>query len=199
MKFTEYLNESNSSSTKVQPRDVGELRIIILDTVKEKGLDCDLNFIDTSKITDMSLLFKRSELQGFNGDISKWNTSNVKNMECMFMNSYFNGDISKWDTSKVETMESMFADSHFKGDISSWDVSKVEDMNSMFEGSDFNGDISRWTPKKLRYADRMFTKSKFNRDLSKWRLSKKIFGTIVEDMFKFSPLEDKEEFWPKKV
>lgn len=170
-----------------------------MDTVKEKGLDCDLNFIDTSRITDMSLLFKHPRLQGFNGDISKWDVSHVKNMECMFMNSYFNGDISKWDTSNVETMESMFAYSHFKSDISKWDVSNVEDMNFMFEGSDFNGDISRWTPKKLRYADRMFTKSKFNKDLSKWRLPKKILGTIVKDMFKFSPLEDKEEFWPKKV
>ena len=96
-------------------------------------------------------------------------------------------------------MSSMFYDSKFYGDISKWDVSNVETMRSMFEDSVFNRDISRWTPRKLRYADNMFTKSKFNRDLSKWRLSKKIFGTIVEDMFKFSPLEDKEEFWPEKV
>ena len=39
MKFTEYLrlNESESSSTKVQPKDLGELRQIITDTVKEKA------------------------------------------------------------------------------------------------------------------------------------------------------------------
>lgn len=34
----------------------------------------DLNFIDTSLIKDMSRLFKNSE---FNGDISKWDVSNV--------------------------------------------------------------------------------------------------------------------------
>ena len=174
MKFTEYLRLNESEST-VQPKDLGELRQIITDTVKEKGLDCDLNFIDTSKITDMTLLFNAQKLQGFNGDISKWDVSNVENMECMFANSKFNQDISKWDVSSVET------------------------MRSMFEDSVFNRDISRWTPRKLRYTDNMFTKSKFSKDLSKWQLSKKIFGTIVEDMFKFSPLEDKEEFWPKKV
>ena len=198
MKFTEYLRLNESEST-VQPKDLGELRQIITDTVKEKGLDCDLNFIDTSKITDMTLLFNAQKLQGFNGDISKWDVSNVKSMECMFMNSYFNGDISKWDVSNVENMECMFANSKFNQDISKWDVSSVETMRSMFEDSVFNRDISRWTPRKLRYADNMFTKSKFSRDLSKWKLSKKIFGTIVEDMFKFSPLEDKEEFWPEKV
>lgn len=150
MKFTEYLectrhylHESNSFSTKVQPKDLGELRQIITDTVKEKGLDCDLNFIDTSKITDMTFLFNAQKLQGFNGDISQWDVSNVKSMECMFMNSYFNGDISKWDTSKVETMESMFMNSYFNGDISEWDVSNVEYMESMFDSSKFNGDISR--------------------------------------------------------
>ena len=198
MKFTEYLRLNESEST-VQPKNLGELRQIITDTVKEKGLDCDLNFIDTSKITDMTLLFNAQKLQGFNGDISKWDVSNVKSMECMFMNSYFNGDISKWDVSNAENMECMFANSKFNQDISRWDVSNVETMRSMFEDSKFNSDISRWTPRKLRYADNMFAKSKFNRDLSKWRLSKKIFGTIVEDMFKFSPLEDKEEFWPEKV
>ena len=133
---------------KVQPKNKNELIKIIEDTIKKEGFDCDLNFIDTCCIKDMSYLFSGSK---------------------------------------------------FNGDISGWDVSNVETMRSMFEDSVFNRDISRWTPRKLRYADNMFTKSKFNRDLSKWRLSKKIFGTIVEDMFKFSPLEDKEEFWPEKV
>ena len=132
MRFTEYLRLNESEST-VQPKNLGELRQIITDTVKEKGLDCDLNFIDTSKITDMTLLFNAQKLQGFNGDISKWDVSNVKSMECMFMNSYFNGDISKWDTSKVENMECMFANSKFNGDISKWDVSSVENMTDVFD------------------------------------------------------------------
>jgi surface protein len=41
---------------------------------------------------------------GFNGDISKWNVSNVKNMNGMFYSCDFNKDISKWNVSKVEDM-----------------------------------------------------------------------------------------------
>ena len=46
-------------------------------------------------------------------------------MGSMFKNSVFNGDISKWDVSNVESMNQMFYKSEFNGDISNWDVSKV--------------------------------------------------------------------------
>ena len=55
------------------------------------GFNCDLNWIDTSKVTNMDSMFIGSE---FNGDISKWDVSNVTNMDRMFMDSEFNGDIS---------------------------------------------------------------------------------------------------------
>ena len=37
----------------------------------------------------------------FNGDIFKWNVSNVKNMKYMFEFSIFNNDISNWNVSNV--------------------------------------------------------------------------------------------------
>ena len=116
----------------VKPKTRKELLSIINETIKKEGDNCDLNFIDTSAITDMSSLFNNSK---FNGDISKWNTSNVTNMYGMFMFSKFNGDISKWNTSRVENMESMFEGSEFNGDISKWNTSNVIDMNSMFYNS----------------------------------------------------------------
>lgn len=76
----------------VQPKTKKELEDIIKKTIEEKGDSCDLNFIDTSLITDMSELLLRSS---FNGNISKWNTSNVQDMSDMFCGSRFDGDISK--------------------------------------------------------------------------------------------------------
>ena len=52
LSFREYLREADGD--KVQPKNKTELREIVEKTIKEKGLNCDLNFIDTSKITDMS-------------------------------------------------------------------------------------------------------------------------------------------------
>ena len=128
MKFTEYLRLTESAGT-VQPKNLEELKKIIENTIKEKGPNCDLNFIDTSKIKDMRRVFRGSS---FNGDISKWDVSNVGDMFGMFQESELDGDISKWDTSKVEDMSFMFYKSKFNGDISKWNVSKVEDIKDMF-------------------------------------------------------------------
>ena len=115
MNFKYFLNEA--SKTAVQPKTKDELKKIIEDTIKEQGFKCDLNFIDTSKITDMSFLFYDTK---FNGDISKWNVSNVKDMEGMFCRSDFNGDISKWDVSNVKKMRDMFAESPLEGNEPDW-------------------------------------------------------------------------------
>ena len=94
----------------VQPQTKDELAAIIYKTCQEKGWDCDLNFIDTSKITDMSFLFLDDAkggygLEHFNGDISKWNTSNVTDMEGMFWGAdSFNQNINNWDVSNVTDM-----------------------------------------------------------------------------------------------
>ena len=107
----------NIDAEIVTPKNKKELIKIINDTIKKKGNDCNLNFINTSKITDMSGLFQSTN---FNGDISEWDVSKVVNMSLMFRRSDFNGDISKWNVSKVENMMYMFADSPFNGDISKW-------------------------------------------------------------------------------
>ena len=114
MKFREFLNEAEHT---VQPKTKAELTRIIKNTIKGKGNNCDLNFIDTSKITDMSYQFEESE---FNGDISKWNVSSVETMENMFSGSIFNGDISKWNVSKVKNMDYMFKGSALEGNEPDW-------------------------------------------------------------------------------
>ncbi len=200
----------------LRPTRKSELKAIINQRIKEQGLNCDLNDIDVSRVTDMSTLFMNTK---FNGDISQWDVSNVKDMSYMFMNSQFNGDISKWDVSKVENMYymfnnskfnkdiskwnvsnvtvmyNMFSDSQFNTDISRWDVSNVEDMSFMFAGSEFNRYISQWDVSSVRFMTGMFEYSKFNGDLNRWNVRS------VEDMtnmFNKSPLANKKPRWCRK-
>ena len=57
-----------------------ELIKVIKQRIQEQGPNCDLNDIDVSKVTDMSGLFSASyAFKDFNGDISRWDVSNVKN------------------------------------------------------------------------------------------------------------------------
>lgn len=177
------------SEYTVRPKTKIELIKIIDRTIKEEGYDCDLNFIDTSLIKDMSGLFDGSK---FNGDISKWDVSNVRNMESMFYGSVFNGDISKWDVSKVRNMEAMFFKSKFNGDISKWDVSNVENMDCMFARSRFNGDISGWDVTNVENMNSMFADSRFNGNISEWDVS---HVRDMHSMFSLSPLKGNEPDW----
>jgi surface protein len=129
----------------------------------------DVSQVCTSKITNMSYMFRNSE---FNGDISNWDVSNVINMDQMFANSKFNGDISNWDVSNVIKMQSLFLQNFvFNGDISNWDVSSVTDMGQMFFYTQFNRDISNWDVSNVISMENMFYQSVFNKDISSWNVS----------------------------
>ena len=58
-------------------------------------------------------------------------------MVCLLMHTTFNGDLSKWDVSNVTNMDSMFHDAEsFNGDLSKWNVSNVTNMNDMFRDAE---------------------------------------------------------------
>ena len=61
---------------KRKPKDDWELCKLVREMIESEGPYCDLNFIDLSNVTSMSELFKNSK---FNGDISQWDVSRVKN------------------------------------------------------------------------------------------------------------------------
>ena len=98
----------------------------------EKG-KTDLNCIDTSKITDMSYLFKN--VRGINFDVSNWNVSNGKYLNSMFFEcKKFKGNgIENWSVGKVKDMSSMFYNcTNFNCDLSNWDISNVKNMSFAF-------------------------------------------------------------------
>ena len=111
-----------------------------------KGLNfLDLSYFDTSKVTNMSSMFKFcSNLYELN--VSSFDTSNVMNMSYMFsgMGSDKGRDmdlqhiygIENFDTSNVTDMSSMFAycSNLYELNVSSFDTSNVTDMRYMFGG-----------------------------------------------------------------
>ncbi|EAJ8747121.1 BspA family leucine-rich repeat surface protein [Campylobacter jejuni] len=134
-----------------------------------------LGDIDTSKITDMSELFKNSTRTDFSG-IEKWDVSNVENMKGMFwFCERFNQDISSWDVSNVKNMSGMFYNCYyFNQPLNDWNISKVKDMKEMFHGClSFNQDISKWDVSSVESMHGMFyCCENFNQDLSSWDVSK---------------------------
>ena len=86
------------------------------------------------------MFFKVASL---NGEISKWDVSNVTNMHGIFagatsfkQSTYRSGTYH----ARVANMSSMFSDAKsFNGDISKWDVSRVANMSCMFlDAKSFN-------------------------------------------------------------
>ena len=127
---------SNSKSATQRPTSKNELELLIQQELKEQGPDADLNFIDTSEITDMSDLFYTLNIR--NIKIDEWDVSNVTDMHGMFAwCKDFNCDLSGWDVSNVTNMADMFNScKEFKCDLSDWNVSNVVKHFSIFFNCD---------------------------------------------------------------
>ena len=91
---------------RVIVNDEAELKNVMQKGLKYFGLEGNYNWINTSKVTKMVRLFSLilgTNVSKFNGDISKWDVSNVTNMFYTFKDcSSLTCDISNWDTSKVK-------------------------------------------------------------------------------------------------
>lgn len=114
----DYLNSLVSAVTVNSKDDLKHIIKFYSDNYQNESL----NWLDVTRITNMTYLFDATE---YNGDISRWSTSNVIHMSRMFGYSNFNQDISNWDVSHVINMREMFKNSEFNQDISGWDVSGV--------------------------------------------------------------------------
>ena len=156
-----------TSDTKIKgrvcPKDKQELSDIIEKELRTNPNNIgdgivDLNFIDTSQITDMSKLFSKlaydNDNRVVNIDISGWDVSAVKDMHAMFASTckYLKttGDLGKWKLNKLENSSYMFLDCvnlRNIGDISNWKLDNLKKSACMFSGTKrlkTVGDITQW-------------------------------------------------------
>lgn len=99
----------------------------------------ELGSFDTSNVEDMSYMFATRGIKTMENidpiDFSRFNTSKVKNMEGMFVNSFLPSlNIRNFDTSNVENMKRIF--DGLKNvrnlDLSGWNVKKVNNIQLIF-------------------------------------------------------------------
>ena len=140
--------------------------------IKKYGKIEDWN---TSEVTDMSDLFKNDygiEYEEY-GYVEEDPTCESDEIKLIIMKNVnlFNEDISKWDTSKVTNMEEMFrGDKSFNQPIGNWDTSSVTNMNFMFWGAEnFNQPIGNWDVSSVTNMDQMFGfANSFNQPIGEW-------------------------------
>ena len=145
----------NTNSSKMFYLGYGEQRI-------KNILDMDLSNFDTSKVTNMGLMFfNMSNLTTLN--LSNFDTSKVTNMSYMFqdVSKLTTLNLSNFDTSKVTNMNSMFAGMSNLAtlNLSNFDTSKVTNMSSMFfDVSKLTTlNLSSFDTSKVTDMNRMFT------------------------------------------
>jgi hypothetical protein len=137
--------EKEDKSPTFQPKVKSELRNLLIHLIKKNSPKSYYNDIDTSLINDMSGLFL--EIidflgDGFEGEISNWDVSNVIDMREMFYATPFNNNISSWNMSNVRYTDSMFKYSEFNRSICNWDLSNLISASFMFANSYFKQDLS---------------------------------------------------------
>ena len=163
-------------------------------------LDCNLNTLNTSAVTDMSFMF--TGCTRFNGNLSLWNVQNVFDMSGMFVEcSAFTGVDAEGNNrifdipviNSVEFMSSMFdLCVNFNGNIDNWNVQNVTEMQRMFAGCEnFTGNLLNWNVQNVKDMSAMFRScEKFNGNLSAWNVQQVAdMSSMFNKCFEFTGVE----------
>lgn len=102
--------------------------------------------------------------------------SNVGTFADMFNDDGFNQDISGWDTSSATDMGYMFYfNSVFNQDISGWNMSSVDYLDGMLQDATaFNQDLSGWC---VPLIDASYNTDWFNSGATAWSLPAPVWGS----------------------
>ena len=186
-RFADYITEKlklrNTIIYKYFPKTNDELCKLVRYLIKERGPDADLNDIDTSEITDMSEVFRGTDVRRIN--ISAWDVSNVTKTYRMFSSclKLEEIDLSTWDTSKLRYANYMFfGDSNFNANLENWNLSSLFNASYMFFNcKKFNCNVSKWDVRSVVHMDGMFSEcNKFNGNPGTWDVSNCMY---FENMF----------------
>ena len=135
----------------------------------EKVKEMDLEKLDTSKVTSMRAMFARCKSLENLDVISKWDTSSCTDMLGVFQvcTSLESLDLSKWDVSNVTNMNKMFLSTSEAGEmklksignISNWNTGNVTIMTGMFQHCSAltSLDLSNWNTEKVTDMTYMFS------------------------------------------
>ena len=149
---------------------------------------------DTSKVKDMSNMFKNTHKTVSKKQIlylSKWNVSQVEKMSGMFFKSGFpNVLIQLWDVSSVKQTDMMFRETTMRPDVRKWDVSNLENMSYMFGGTAsreyFYPNVRRWKAYKLKNMEGAFNGIEFPQELNTLFDDPKVTANVSNMRFAFS-------------
>lgn len=178
-RLNKYIQEKliiNKNYKYDKPESFDELRKIIENRYDKlgpgtKNEPIDFNDIDVSDVDSFCNNIGQGVFEGTKFkyiDISKWDVSNVENMNCMFIDCKklkSVGDLSNWNVSKIKSTSFMFYECRnlkSVGDLSDWNISNVEDMSYMFcdcEQLKSVGDLSKWKVLKFKNTHYMFAYS----------------------------------------
>ncbi|KZT82847.1 hypothetical protein Nizo1840_1734 [Lactiplantibacillus plantarum] len=153
-----------------------------------------LENLDTSKVTNFSMMFTRTKIADFSG-LVHWNVSSGKQFSYMFANdsrvqSY---DLSKWQLNQTEPVmiNSMFAGNTVLTSInlSAWDVRMVTDIDGLFNGdkSLTTADLHGWNLLNVTALSSMFLNDTnlTDLDITGWQTGSTL--TSTKFMFEGTP------------
>lgn len=184
LKLSEFLQSSDGKGLSQNDKgqfvpDNKQIKILVNCIDESTGELISLAKIDTSKVTSMKELFRKSERKDFSG-IEKWDTSGVSTFASMFESvECFNSDISGWNVENAKSFYFMFWNaSSFNQPIGEkWHTKSAEGMIGMFcQARSFNNGGQpfgeKWVMDKVKWTWRMFWGAEnFNQEINHWNVA----------------------------